>query len=303
VSKSGRDKHSFIQFYFDDWKSGTAHMSRLVRSVYFDVCLFNWDKRRPVPPSTLVMMLADVEEAGRIIDALVDEGVLVADSNGSIHSPRAMREADRAYAAWEKKSRGGKISRGSLDSDAEPALLEDSSQDSSDTPAETAPQNQTQNQNHIEEEDRRDSDSLDCQSVVVAWNDMARSNGLKQVVKMSAARIGRLAALVEEHGGFAPLIAGINLIPRSPFLLGKAGERGFEASFDWFLKEDSLIKIAEGLYEPRNANLGGHYKRAGVTAQTAEGAAQANDRLAAMGSILRWQLDGQEWVLKPGSPK
>ena len=106
---SGRGRHSFIQFYMSDWLAGTARMARPVRSVYFDVCCYNWDKAEPVPKAVLDLMLMDLDGMGdKIVDALVATGQLERRRNGSVFSRRAIAESLRALAAWEGKSQGGK---------------------------------------------------------------------------------------------------------------------------------------------------------------------------------------------------
>ena len=306
---SSREKHSFIQFYFDDWKAGTAHMTRLVRSIYFDICLYNWDKRRAVSPGALLMMTADVENAAAIINALVEEGALETDDKGFVHSPRALREAERAYGAWVGKSRGGrgggsaapvgetgsavggKDESGDESSSVRSKLQHSSEVCSTDSDSDSEPDSE-------EEEDSDSRNELDGRSVVEAWNDMARRNGLKQIAKMTAERIGRLAERIVEHGGPQALIAGIKLIPETPFLLGR-GDSGWKASFDWFLKPDSLVHLIEGRYEPRP---GGAKAKAPTSVHMGDDdAARANERLEAMGSTMRWRKEGSDWRLKPGA--
>lgn len=105
---SGRRRHSFIQFYMADWLAGTARMSRMIRSIYFDICVYNWDKGAPVPAAELYLMLSDLDDGLGLVNVLVESGQLIRDDAGCVSSPRAMAEAERALAAWEAKSAGGR---------------------------------------------------------------------------------------------------------------------------------------------------------------------------------------------------
>lgn len=75
---------------------------------------------------------------------------------------------------------------------------------------------------------------------------MARTNGLKQIVKMTDERRKRLNARIAEHGVDA-VIAAIRTIPESPFLMG-GGDRGWKANFDWLLSPKYCVKLIEGGY-------------------------------------------------------
>lgn len=231
-----RQKHSFVPFYFDDWKGGTNHMTRLVRSVYFDLCLFTWDKMRAVPRATVKLMLADLGDQGAmIVDALVEDGSLVRNEDGSIYSPRALEEGQKAYRIWEGKSAGGRHAR--IKSD------------------ETKPQHRSKSARHTiplpepEPEDSSPSESshFGAKDIVAGWNDMAASCGLPQVAKVTEERAKRLKARIEEHGA-EPIVEAIKEIPETPFLLGE-NDRGWKANFDFLLVPRNCAKLIEGAYK------------------------------------------------------
>ena len=125
-------RHSFIAFYPSDWRAGTAHMGWTMKAVYHEICCYNWDKAEPMPAARLRVMLMSLPEGGEIVDALVGDGTLIRDSNGSIHSPRALGEAQKAFELWEKKSSGGRAKRGGGKTHGRE--LEESCQDSSTEP-------------------------------------------------------------------------------------------------------------------------------------------------------------------------
>jgi hypothetical protein len=102
-------RHSFVAFYPSDWLGGTARMSsRILRSVYFDVCLYNWDTAKACPPLELAIMLGDVSDWKELIDQLIAMGKLIRNDDGSVENPKAMAEARKALSAWEAMSEGGK---------------------------------------------------------------------------------------------------------------------------------------------------------------------------------------------------
>lgn len=102
-------RHSYVAFYPSDWIGGTARISsRIVRSVYFDVCLYTWDTAEACPPLELAMMLGDVDGWERIIDQLIVMKKLIRNDDGSVYNPKALAEAEKAFKAWQKMSAGGK---------------------------------------------------------------------------------------------------------------------------------------------------------------------------------------------------
>lgn len=101
-------RHSYVRFFPSDWTAGTARMSRLHRSVYLDICVYNWDKNAGVPSGELALMLSDMPEGMRYVDELIAAGKLVRCSDGCVANPRAMAEAKAAYDLWQRKHEGGK---------------------------------------------------------------------------------------------------------------------------------------------------------------------------------------------------
>ncbi len=101
-------RHSYVAFYPSDWLGGTARLPRLHRSVYFDVCCYNWDLAAPCPAIELSVMVSDLKGGMKIVDELVAMGKLIRNDDGSIENPKAIAEARKALAAWEAMSKGGK---------------------------------------------------------------------------------------------------------------------------------------------------------------------------------------------------
>jgi hypothetical protein len=246
---SGRGRHSYIQFYPSDWLAGVGHLPRPVRSIYFDICLYTWDKVRPVPATTLKVMCSDVDNGLAMVDFLVEEGKLLRDESGAVHSPRAMAEAQRSFDAWEAKSIGGRGGRATVKEESS----EHSSQDSSKhLPIEPEPEPEPEPDRKVRKEEDSSISQLELNDetapllIVQAWNTMAKGCKLSQAVRLTEERSKRLKARIEEHGAEA-ILGGIKVIPDSPFLIGK-GDRGWKANFDWLLKPEACAKLVEGTY-------------------------------------------------------
>lgn len=266
---SNKHRHSFIAFYPSDWLAGTSRMTRLVKSVYFDVCVYNWEKAEAVPESEMVLMFADLEGQGEvIINALVKSKKLVRDDDGGVYNVRALEEAQKAFSLWKAKSDGGKAGKKTGEKPAsvtktpstlikdKPKSAEENQnvelRDSSNEESGNPPSGEVFSPGENDPIPEPDSPIIDeggtakNEAIVTAWNDMARKHGLTQVAKMTGERPKRLKVRISEHG-VAAIVTGINTIPDSPFLMGK-NDRGWKANFDWLVQPASCSKLIEGGY-------------------------------------------------------
>lgn len=89
----------------------------------------------------------------------------------------------------------------------------------------------------------------DVRRVIEAWND----TGLTQVAKITAdTNRGRmLKARIREYG-VGGVLKAIENVKNSTFLKGQ-NSRGFEATFDWFVKPNNFLKVLEGNYTDKKA--------------------------------------------------
>jgi len=90
------------------------------------------------------------------------------------------------------------------------------------------------------------ADELKPEHVVEVWNDLALRHGLPAVKKMTPERRKKLNTFIRRWT-IDDITEAIAAIPRSPFLLGQ-NDRGWQASFDWFLEPRNLTKLTEGTY-------------------------------------------------------
>lgn len=272
--RSGRRKHSYVPFYFDDWNAGTADMPRLVQSVYFQICKHSWDKAQPVSRSRLMIMLADLGSQGDdIVLALIEDGQLVRDGEGGVFSPRALKEGQIAFDLWERKSNGGKRGKGA----------EGEAEESSSTPPKSRQENQTHIQNHTHEKEKGEDSPLppaapaepdrdllgdpapdpkpkrptkaECVAVMEAWNAMAVTCGLSQTIKMTEEHEKHTRCRIEEHG-MEKILEVLEQIPSRPFLLGD-NDRDWKAGYKWFVRPDSIQNVIDGQYKTGRNGGGG----------------------------------------------
>jgi len=275
-----KSRHSYVPFYMSDWMAGTSRMPRLIKAVYFDLCLYTWDTARPVPKAELLLMLADLPgtQGDQIIDALVESGKLQRDpETGAVWSHRALAEAEKAFDLWQRKSKGGK-SKAAIDAEQK---------ESKCTAGIDQEQDQEQDQEFIREgspplssgDEKSDADAgkgedggkgdppkparpsaAQCAEVIGAWNEMALEHGLLQrAAKMTDARQASARARLEENT-IAEIREAIALVPERPFLMG-TNDRGWKADIDFLLRPNSVSKIIEGsAYMDRGGGKGSAWR-------------------------------------------
>ena len=278
-----KHRHSYVAFFPSDWLAGTARMTRIVKSVYFDICLYNWDKNEAVPESELTLMLADLEGQGlAILKALLKSGRLHLDEDGGVYNTRAMEESSKAFVLWNAKSQGGKRARGSA------AAKEKSDDTSNQSSNEARPDSSTEKEKEPEKEKENLADSVptglvvspsendtptepiepplpegdgeeeqeedvpasaiskeDIATMADAWNTMAVACGLSQVTKLTEDRRKKMRGRIKDHG-IDEIVAAIQTVPASPFLTGKRTK--WKADFDFVLQVKSMNKLVEGAY-------------------------------------------------------
>lgn len=95
-----------------------------------------------------------------------------------------------------------------------------------------------------------DEDDVSRELITTAkrlWNDAASSYRLPPITLLREPRRKALKLRLGELGGIDGWRAMIEIIGKSPHLLGE-NERGWKASFDWILKPANLTKVMEGNY-------------------------------------------------------
>jgi hypothetical protein len=107
---------------------------------------------------------------------------------------------------------------------------------------------QTQRKKQNEEEENTPSGEED--EIFESWNVMASQTGLPKIAKSSTERRAKAKTRLRDQFFRDNWREGIEAIKERGFLRGQ-NDRGWEATIDWFLKPESLIRIVEGQYKDK----------------------------------------------------
>lgn len=102
------NRPAYVQFYPSDWKGGTANLSPSAEWTYLQICLHNWDKAEAMPATLCKLYLKRNAEWEADLALLVETGQVTRTAGGHYFVSRALREAERSVAAWNKKRRAGR---------------------------------------------------------------------------------------------------------------------------------------------------------------------------------------------------
>lgn len=273
-------KHSYIAFYMSDWIAGTAGMPRVMWSLYFQICLYNWDKVRPMPESYLKVIASDlpVDEVGAHLQWMIDEGKLEIDEEKGFFSRRALDESMKAFELWEKKSKGGRIARQVSknkqekhsdkshvkDSSKSPPIergqedkregrKDDSSNEESKPPLPPSEGGDQDSKLDADEKTAQEIADFQAQTAALkaqeendvaaaaqAWNAMAAAHGFMQIGKMAPKRYADMAERIAKYG-LEEILSAIEAVPEYQRNAGR--ENGPKPNIDWFLRDVRLNKI------------------------------------------------------------
>lgn len=86
-------RHSYVRFYSSDWLAGTARMNRTLRSMYFDVCVHNWDHAEAMSRAEQALVFSDVPDWKAQVQTLLEMGKVKRTKGGGLYSERALNEA------------------------------------------------------------------------------------------------------------------------------------------------------------------------------------------------------------------
>lgn len=263
-------RHSYVPFYASDWLAGTARMTRLHKSVYFDICCYIWDKAEACPEAELPLMLGDLPNWRELVEDLVRSRKLTRTADSTLTNDRALSEARQAFDLWQRKSAGGKKRQSSRSDESTHPKTAGSSADSY-TGGEL-PENQNQNQNQQEESPQppfdpadpdgeeegggeelppatpREDDAVD--EAFRLYNATADRAGLPLAQVMTERRGKQLRRRLAECGGIEGWRVAMAKLAASPLCTGD-NERGWRADLDFVLQPRSFTRLMEGFYDAR----------------------------------------------------
>lgn len=140
------DRHSYVEFYPSDWVAGTAYMPVAAEWLYLQICLYNWDKREPVPRAQAALRFSRSPTWEADLATLIDAEKVVRTEGGGLFVERALVAANKAYDLWERKSRGGKNKQGNGNAGENPGGGKTLGKSPPKSPASNQNQNHNQNQ-------------------------------------------------------------------------------------------------------------------------------------------------------------
>lgn len=134
--------------------------------------------------------------------------------------------------------------------------------------ANDAPKNKNKNKNKIKEEKEKQDMSNFAEPLALvpppppeknfltsAWNEHC-TNFSKVREPVSSARLKKIKSRLAENPETGDWLKALKKINASSFCTGH-NDRGWKASFDWLLKNDTLEKVLEGKYDDREQNRKG----------------------------------------------
>ena len=93
----------------------------------------------------------------------------------------------------------------------------------------------------------------DVRRIMEEWNRIGVSPVMK--ITSDSSRGKMLRARIKEYG-IDRVLEAINRISRSPFLMG-VNDKGWQITFEWFVKPNNFIKVLEGNYDARHGSGSG----------------------------------------------
>lgn len=164
---ASNNRHSYVQFYPSDWIAGLAFMPPLAEWVYLQICLFNWDKREPLPAAEARIRLSRHAGWEDDLKLLIDAGKVIRTASGGLFVHRALLEAEKSFDLWARKSKGGKAGkRGKSQQDSSPE-----NNTLNNTPGNTLGSNENENENESNSKELPRAGDLVFSVPADAWRD------------------------------------------------------------------------------------------------------------------------------------
>jgi hypothetical protein len=288
-----KTRHSYVRFFPSDWLAGTARMSRLHKSVYFDICCYIWDKAAAVPAGELRLMVSDLPDGMQYVHDLIDAGKLFrCEGTGEVCNVRALAEAKSSRDLWEKKSRGGTLGASKTNAgksgDGSPVASghaypepypepepEESLSVLRTSPADAGsgadeqegdgvlPNGEPgQGQDSLGGEDGNADEAEGFRSVVNAYNAAAKAAGLPEARwPLAKSRQQLVRQRIKEYGVDA-VVAELLAVPTKRRFLGDNPETQWRCDFGQLMRASTFAALLEGRYD--RAKPGGNGAQSGA---------------------------------------
>lgn len=130
-------------------------------------------------------------------------------------------------------------------------------------------------------------ESIDIAKFIEFWNTSVQGSIIPSIKSIEGERRGKLNARLKQYGKTA-LFEAVNKVAGSDFLKGNLSDRGWHATFDWFISPRNFAKVIEGNYDntPEGGLYGNRYPKdsgtvlQGKEARQADASARINRLLA-----------------------
>ena len=138
-------------------------------------------------------------------------------------------------------------------------------------------------------------ESIDIAKFIEFWNMSVQGSIIPSIKSIEGERRGKLNARLKQYGKTA-LFEAVKKVAKSDFLKGNVSDKGWHATFDWFLCPRNFAKVIEGNYDntPQGGLYGNRYSKDSGAIQQGKEARQA-DALARINRLLA-EGDSQEEV-------
>jgi len=257
---SRQDGRPAMLFYPGDWQRepSLGLCSLAARGLWIDMlCLMFFAEKRGLlqangkqMESTQLAILVRTDEVtvNGLVTELETAGVFSRLDDGTIYSRRMRRDSLLSEIRSDAGKKGGR------------PRSEKQKESKVEGTRESKPKarHEDEHENANESEHEIESES---EQVINAWNIMAATCGLPKIEMGSSRRVKDMKAkarirLADSwwHDNWQTAMAEV---VKRPFLCGE-NERGWKANLDWFLRTDSVAKIAEGMYDNQPAGQSGY---------------------------------------------
>ena len=129
-------------------------------------------------------------------------------------------------------------------------------------------------------------ESIDIAKFIEFWNTSVQGSIIPSIKSIEGERRGKLNARLKQYGKTA-LFEAVNKVAKSDFLKGNVSDKGWHATFDWFICPRNFAKVIEGNYDntPQVGLYGNRYSKDSGAIQQGKEARQA-DALARINRLL-----------------
>jgi uncharacterized protein YdaU (DUF1376 family) len=221
-----------FQFYADDFLAGTITMSNEERGLYIALLCIQWSKGFIIKADIdrLAHSMADASQAHVTSKFLPSPG-------GRLVNPRMESERQKQAEFRENKSNAGKTGALARWQPHKSAIRLPMAKNGSPSPSPSPIKRES-----------KEASPLPLVEVFDAWNKTAEKSGLPVCLLMSDKRRRYLTTRLKEDFFVKNWRAALDKVSKSQFCLGMS-ERGWRASFDWFITPDAVAKVMEGKYD------------------------------------------------------